>query len=123
MAAVRGFFAILVGVVIAGVIGAAYDYIRPDIIPNPMEYKFAWPWFFAVPGAISALIAVLLYGLWQSSAESGAERPRKPVKPKVVKPKDNKASAITTSSDVPGMPTFDVDKLKTESAKKEQGKQ
>ena len=37
------------------------------------------------------------------------------------KAKAAKSSAITTSSDVPGMPTFDVDKLKAENAKKEQG--
>jgi MFS family permease len=86
MATMRGFLAILAGVLVAGIIGAAYDYIRPDFIPNPMEYKFAWPWFFAVSGAVAALIAVVLYGLWQGSAESGTERPRKPAKPKVVKP-------------------------------------
>lgn len=123
MAAIRGFFAVLAGAIVAGIIGAAYDYVRPEILPNPMEYKFAWPWFFAVPGAIAALIAVLLFGLWQGGAESGTERPRKPVKPKVVKPITDKGSGITTSSEVPGMPTFDVNKLKTDSAKKEQGKQ
>ena len=122
MAAMRGFLAILAGVLVAAIMGAAYDYIRPDIIPNPMEYKFAWPWFFAVPGAIAALIAVLLYGLWQSSAATGTERPRKPVKAKAAKLKSDKASGITTSSEIPGMPTFDVDKLKTEGAKKEQTK-
>lgn len=120
MAAVRGFLAIIAGVLVAGIIGAAYDYIRPDFIPNPMEYKFAWPWFFAVPGAIAALIAVMLYSLWQGSTTAGKERPAKPAKVKAAGSKSPSTSGFSTSSEVPGMPTFDVNKLKADSANKEQ---
>jgi hypothetical protein len=119
MAAVRGFFAILIGVLVAWIIGAAYDYIRPPFIPNPMDYKFAWPLFFAFAGGVSSIIAVVLFGLWSSGAtgKPGTTPAQRPAG----KSKTAKSSAISTSSDVPGMPTFDVDKLKAENAKKEQG--
>lgn len=121
MAAIRGFFAVLIGVIVAWIIGAAYDYIRPPFIPNPMDYKFAWPLFFAFAGAVSAVIAVVLFSLWERGSPASASK--KPSQRTPVKAKDAKGATFATSKDVPGMPTFDVDKLKAENAKREQSKQ
>jgi len=119
MAAVRGFFAILIGVAVAGVIGGAYDYLKLSFIPNPTEWVFIWPYVFMSAGAISSITAIALYLRWSRPADSGAGK--KAQQRPLAKTKASKGSAFSTSSDVPGMPTFDVDKIKAENAQKEQG--
>jgi len=119
MAAVRGFFAILIGVAVAGVIGGAYDYLKLSFIPNPVEWTFIWPYVFMSAGAISSITAVVLYLRWSRPADSATGK--KSAQRPPVKSQDTKGAAFATSRDVPGMPTFDVDKLKSENAKKEQG--
>lgn len=121
MAAIRGIFAVLIGVAVAGVIGGAYDYLKLSLIPDPVEWTFIWPYVFMGAGALSSIIAVVLYARWSRPAGSTADK--KPPQRAAAKGKDARSSAFATSKDVPGMPTFDVDKIRTENAKKEQGKQ
>jgi len=121
MAAIRGIFAVLIGVAVAGVIGGAYDYLKLSLIPNPAEWAFIWPYVFMGAGALSSIIAVVLYARWSRPTDSVAGK--KPPQRTATKSASSSGSTFTTSKEVPGMPTFDVNKLKGESAKKEQGKQ
>ena len=113
MAVVRAVLAILVGVIVATVVGMAIDYFKPLFAVNPMEWLYVYPWIFAIAGAISALISVVLYGLW--SRPPAAARPnREPLtkqRAKAASPAKDKIT-LGTSSAVPGMPTFEVDHSK-----------
>jgi hypothetical protein len=124
MAVVRGIFAVLIGVIAAAVIGGAYDYLKLSFIPNPDEWSFIWPYVFAASGAIASVIAVVLYARWSRPPDTERKKASRvslgqPIK---AKPAGKDKSGIGTSSEVPGMPTFDVDKLKAEGTKKEQKK-
>ncbi|MBN2081167.1 hypothetical protein JW859_03055 [bacterium] len=116
MAVVRGIFAVLIGSVVALVLGATYDYFKINFsfgLPDPNQWQMLWPWFFAVPGAVSAIIAVVLNNIWSRKATA------KPAAAKPVHQAKTAPKAKTTSSDVPGMPTFDLEELKANDKKTE----
>lgn len=115
MAVFRGILAILIGVIVATVVGIAIDYFKPLFAVNPMEWLYAYPWIFAIAGAISAVISVVLYMLWSREPSGAPARPRRePLtkqRAKATPPAKDKVT-LGTSSDVPGMPTFEVDRSK-----------
>jgi hypothetical protein len=115
VAVIRGILAVLIGVFVAAAIGAAYDYLKLSFIPNPAEWTFIWPYVFAGAGAIAAVIAVVLYVRWSRVPQPGASGPRRePLtkqRAKAAPPAKDKVT-LSTSSDVPGMPTFEVDRSK-----------
>ena len=119
MAVIRGILAILIGVIVAGLIGVAIDYLRPSFIPNPMEYKYAWPYIFITAGPVSAVIAVALFGMWSGASQPAAKK-REPLTKQRAKTKDAAKDKVTlgTSADVPGMPTFEVDRTKAADPRK-----
>jgi len=116
MAVVRGILAVLIGTAVALILGAAYEYIKWINTVDPNQWKGLWPWFFAVPGAASAIIAVVLNNIWnrKGTTKSAAAKPTKPALRTKTTPK-----ATTTSKDVPGMPTFDLEELKGDDKKTE----
>ncbi len=113
MAVIRGIFAVLIGVIAATVVGMGIDYFKPLFAVNPMEWLYAYPWIFAAAGAIAAIIAVVLYGIWsRPPAKAGARRePLTKQRAKAAPPAKDKVT-MSTSSEVPGMPTFEVDRSK-----------
>ena len=124
MALVRGLLAVFVGLIVTGVIGAAYDYLRPEPLLDPVNTKFLYPWITGLSGALGALIGVLVYGPGQRSGQVSAPRPMPAARPAKVKPqaagkpapeplaKPEPKPSLETSKDVPGMPTFDFDKAR-----------
>jgi|GEM_PF-2382683 len=133
MAFVRGIIAIFVGLLVTAIVGAAYDYLRPEPLLDPVNTKFLYPWITGLSGALGALIAVLVYGPGQRSQNPQAAAPR-PVRERPAKVKPQKAKkavpdakpeplakpepkpTLETSQDVPGMPTFDFDKARKDAA-------
>lgn len=123
MTFVRGLLAVLAGILVTGIIGAAYDYLRPGVILDPVNTKFLYPWITGLSGGFGAAVAVLIYGAStpRSASERPAPRPRPVREPKraaKAEPKPAAKPQPDTSSEVPGMPTFDFDKAKTETGDK-----
>ena len=108
-----------------GIIGAAYDYLRPGEILDPVNTKFLYPWITGLSGGLGAFVAVLVYGLStpRSATDRAPARPRPVRQPKRPVPAKEKPAATSTGAEVPGMPTFDFDKAKVDADKpKEQQK-
>jgi hypothetical protein len=131
MAIIRGFFGVLLGAIVALILGALYDYLKLPSILNPEEWTYGYPWFAGISGLIGGLIAVLLFGSWQARALSAHPPSRTPreARPQAkakqaASAKDKEAGLqVKTSSEVPGMPTFDLQADAGGEKKKEKDKQ
>lgn len=123
MTIVRGFMAVLAAVLVTGIIGAAYDYLRPGAPLNPDGMKFLYPWITGLSGGLGGFIAVLVFGAGAARTKTErpaarpqpAHQPARQTTPQLRVPA--KPASTATSAEVPGMPTFDFDKTKVEADK------
>ena len=58
----RAIWSIILATLVAAIIGAMFDYLRPQFFGEGMDYKFLYPWVTGVAGLFAALIAVGLTG-------------------------------------------------------------
>ncbi|MCH7472146.1 hypothetical protein IIA79_04250 [bacterium] len=101
MALARAIWAVVAGTFVAAIIGAMFDYFRDAIFPGNQDYKYLYPWVTAVAGLCAALMTLLVAG---SGGLQAAKKTR-------ASAERGKGGAKTkTSSEVPGMPTYDFKK-------------
>ena len=122
MVVMRGVFAVLIGALVMWVAGALYEFYKPAFIPSPVEYERIYPWFTGISALVGAVIAVVLFAIWQprTAAATGVVPRREPKltkKTPVKQPAAKPGKGIKTSTEVPGMPTFDLDELKKSTGK------
>ena len=117
MGFLRALWAVLLGTVVAAIIGALFDYLRPTILPAK-EYQYLYPWVTAVAGLFGSIMAIWVFstgGVREPATSKPIAPRRKPKAVKQGKPEVKNAAdqqGIKTSEEVPGMPTFDLDELK-----------